>query len=46
MRKGARSFRRHAITESAVILPVFGFSDGIFSIPIENRAESDSTSMP
>ena len=24
--------------------PVFGFSDGMFSIDIENRAESDSTS--
>ena len=41
MRKGARSLRRQAITESAVIFPVLGFSDGMFSIPIENRAESE-----
>ena len=30
------------MTESAVMRPVFGFSDGIFSIVIEKRAESDS----
>src|SRR6185369_8145287 len=44
-RSDARNFRRQAITDSAVIKPVFGFSDGIFSIDIEKRAESDSTSM-
>src|SRR5882757_1943538 len=43
-RSGARSLRRQAITDNAVIIPVFGFSDGIFSIDIENRAESASTS--
>ena len=30
--------RSQAITDSAVMRPVFGFSDGIFSIDIENRA--------
>jgi hypothetical protein len=34
-----------AITESAVIMPVFGFSEGKFSIVIEKRAQSESTSM-
>ena len=43
-RSGARSLRSQAMTESAVIRPVFGFSDGMFSIDMENRAESDSTS--
>jgi hypothetical protein len=33
------------MTESAVMRPVFGFSDGMFSIDIEKRAESDTTSM-
>ena len=33
------------MTDSAVMRPVFGFSDGIFSIDIEKRAESDSTSI-
>ena len=37
--------RSAAITESATFLPVFGFSEGMFSIVIENVAESDSTSM-
>ncbi|MFK4580759.1 glucose/arabinose dehydrogenase [Bradyrhizobium ottawaense] len=41
----ARCFFSSAITDSAVIRPVFGFSDGMFSMPIENRAESASTSM-
>ena len=33
------AFADSAITESAVMRPVFGFSEGIFSIDIENRAE-------
>ena len=33
------------MTLSAVILPVFGFSLGMFSIFISKRAESDSTVM-
>jgi hypothetical protein len=33
------------MTESAVMQLVFGFSDGMFSIDIEKRAKSDSTSM-
>jgi len=41
----ARCLRSSAITDSAVINPVLGFSDGMFSMPIENRAESASTSM-
>ena len=44
-RNGAWSFLRQAITDKAVISPVLGFSDGIFSIVIENRAESASTSI-
>ena len=44
-RSDARSLRRQAMTESAVIRPVFGFSDGMFSIDIEKRAESESTSI-
>src|SRR5882724_4837833 len=42
IRSEARCFRRHAITDSAVMRPVFGFSDGMFSIDIEKRAESES----
>src|SRR5436190_22969255 len=42
---GEWSFRRAATTESAVIRPVLGFSEGIFSIARVNRAESLSTSM-
>src|ERR1700754_1685450 len=38
-RSGARSLRNQAITDSAVISPVFGFSDGMFSIAIENGAQ-------
>src|SRR5215510_735011 len=44
-RSGALSLRSAARTESAVIRPVLGFSDGIFSIDRVNRAESLSTSM-
>src|SRR6266436_72254 len=44
-RSGALSLRSAAMTESAVIRPVLGFSDGMFSIENENRAESESTSM-
>src|SRR5262249_55365671 len=44
-RSGALSLRKAAITDSAVILPVLGFSDGIFSIASEKRAESASTSI-
>jgi hypothetical protein len=33
------------MTESAVMQLVFGFSDGMLSIDIEKRSESDSTSM-
>jgi len=33
------------MTESAVMQLVFGFSDGMFSIDIEKRAKSASTSM-
>jgi hypothetical protein len=40
---GEVSLRSAAITESAVMRPVFGFSDGMFSIPIVNEAESEST---
>ena len=36
---GEVSLRSAAITESAVMRPVFGFSDGMFSIPIVNEAE-------
>src|SRR5260370_26926053 len=43
-RSADRRLRRYAITDSAVIRPVFGFSDGIFSIDIEKLAESESTS--
>jgi hypothetical protein len=45
MQSGAFSLRRQAITDRAVISPVLGFSDGMFSIAIENRAESESTSI-
>src|SRR5262249_61701190 len=44
-RSGALSLRSAAITDSAVIRPVLGFSDGMFSIASEKRAESASTSM-
>src|SRR5262249_34609019 len=44
-RSGAFIFRSSARIDSATILPVFGFSDGTFSIDNENRAESASTSM-
>src|SRR5262249_22931917 len=44
-RNGAASLRNTAITESATIRPVFGFSDGMFSIESVNRAESASTSI-
>src|SRR5215471_1825688 len=44
-RSGTFSLRSAAMTESAVIRPVLGFSDGTFSIENENRAESESTSM-
>ena len=37
--------RRQAIALSAVIFPVRGFSEGTFSIVMEKRAESASTSM-
>jgi hypothetical protein len=40
---GEVSLRNAAITESAVIRPVFGFSEGMFSIDIVNEAESEST---
>src|SRR5438045_2967303 len=42
---GAASFRNVAMIESATIFPVFGFSDGTFSIDSVKRAESASTSM-
>src|ERR1043166_2368964 len=44
-RSGAASLRKVASTESATILPVFGFSDGTFSIESVNDAESASTSI-
>ena len=44
-RSGAPSLRSAAMTDSAVIRPVLGLSDGIFSIENEKRAESESTSM-
>ena len=40
---GALSLRNIAITESATILPVFGFSEGTLSIESVKRAESAST---
>ena len=40
---GEVSLCNAAITDSAVMRPVRGFSDGTFSIDIENEAESDST---
>jgi hypothetical protein len=33
------------MTDNAVMRPVRGFSDGMFSIAIESRAESESTSI-
>src|SRR5437764_15435636 len=44
-RSGAASLRKQASADSAAILPVRGFSDGIFSIDSVERAESESTSM-
>ncbi len=44
-RRGAFIFFNSEITLSAVIRPVFGFSVGIFSMDISNRAESDSTTI-
>src|SRR5262249_59118360 len=44
IRSGALSLRRAVTTESAVILPVRGFSEGMFSIARVKRAESLSTS--
>ena len=44
-RKGACSLRSAASADRAVIRPVFGFSEGMFSMVNENRAESASTSM-
>ena len=38
-------FRKYEITDSAVMRPVLGLSDGTFSIDIENAAESESISM-
>src|SRR4051794_7572597 len=43
MRSGAFILRNAAITDSAVMRPVLGFSEGMFSIDIDSRAESDST---
>src|SRR4051812_11283016 len=43
-RSGALSLRKQAITDSAVMRPVFGFSLGTFAIAIEKLAESASTS--
>ena len=42
---GDPSLRRAASTESAVIRPVLGFSEGTFSIDSVKRAQSLSTSM-
>src|SRR5262249_29062180 len=44
-RTGAVSLRRSAITLSAVMRPVFGFSLGMFSIVISIEDESDLTTM-
>ena len=44
-RNGAVSLRKVAMTESATIFPVLGFSDGTFSIENVKCAESESTSM-
>src|SRR5262249_50478734 len=44
IRSGVLSLRRTATTESAVIRPVRGFSEGTFSIARVKRAESLSTS--
>src|SRR6202158_1125745 len=43
IRSGAVSLRSAAITDSAVMRPVLGFSEGMFSIDIMKQAESDST---
>ena len=45
IRNGAPILRRAASADKAVIRPVFGFSDGMFSISSANEAESASTSM-
>src|ERR1700686_568932 len=42
---GACNLRRAARTESAVMRPVLGLSEGMFSIVSVNRAESESTSI-
>lgn len=44
-RSGALSLRSAATTESAVMRPVRGFSEGMFSMASENFAEFASTSM-
>src|SRR5262249_59126315 len=44
IRSGVLSLRRAATTESTVIRPVRGFSEGTFSIARVKRAESLSTS--
>jgi hypothetical protein len=44
-RRGACSLRRAASTDRAVIRPVFGFSEGTFSIARVSLAESLSTSI-
>src|SRR5690349_21242907 len=41
----ARCLRSKAMTDSGVIRPVLGFSEGTFSIVIVKRAASDSTSI-
>ncbi len=42
---GAPIFRNSAITLNAVMRPVLGFSEGMFSMVMVNIAESDSTLM-
>ena len=44
-RRGAFMFFNMEITLSAVMRPVLGFSVGIFSMDMSNRAESDSTTI-
>ena len=44
-RTGDVNLRNSAITLCAVIRPVLGFSDGMFSMVMLKLAESDSTSM-
>ena len=45
-RNGAFSFRKYEITDSAVIRPVLGFSEGTFSIDIENMHRVGITGLP